>query len=176
MSERSKVGCLIDGLMVATFAMIIFTFGVFTFGVLVPLINNPMNPPSFAVAPTLPTATLIPTPDWMALPYNEICDTNDTLTDIQQEALAASMAGKRVIGWVGKVYDVERDGDLFKVQVEMVDGFISARDLEIFGVSHDVAERLNVEQEITFDGTILSVDMFMQDICNPINIVDAIIR
>jgi hypothetical protein len=126
------------------------------------------------VAADSPTAT--PTPEWMAPSYDEICDNNDTMTDLQQEDYAASMAGKKVVGWVGKVYDVESgNGGLYTVQVEMVDSIISARDLEILGVPRDIAVALNVEQQITFSGTIKSVDMFMGNICNPINVIEATI-
>jgi hypothetical protein len=73
------------------------------------------------------------------------------------------------------VYDVERDGDTFKVQVDVSDGLFKARQVEILGVSAELAPTLNVDQEISFDGTIQSVEMFADNICNPINIVDATI-
>lgn len=120
-------------------------------------------------------ATLVPiisTSD-LAPSFTEICDTNDTLTDIQQEALAASMAQKRVVGWAGTVYDVERDGNLYRVLVDMRQGFFLSRQVEIKNVSYDIASRLNVEQQIRFDGTIESVGMFLSDICNPIYIINA---
>lgn len=116
------------------------------------------------------------TPEWMAPSFSEICDNNATLTDIQQEDLAAKMASKKIVGWTGKVYDVERDGDLYKVQVDIRQGFMKSRQLEILGVSRDIAGKLNVDQVITFDGTIKSVDMFAGDICNPINVVEATLR
>jgi hypothetical protein len=115
------------------------------------------------------------TPDWMAPSFEEMCNNNDTMTDIQQEEYAKSMAGKKIVGWAGKVYDVERDGDTFKVQVDVSDGLFKARQVEILGVSAELAPTLNVDQEISFDGTIQSVEMFADNICNPINIVDATI-
>lgn len=125
--------------------------------------------------PESPTATPAPptaTPEWMAPSYEEMCNNSD-LTDIQQEDLAASMAGKKVVGWTGKVYDVERDGDSYKIQVDVAGGIFFVRQVEILGVPRDVAAPLKVEQMITFDGTIKSVEMFAGDMCNPINIIDA---
>lgn len=126
----------------------------------------------------LPTATpepATPIPEWMALSFLELCDNNDRLTDIQQEDLAASQAGKKVVGWTGWVYDVERRDDAYMVQIDMTRGIFKSRQIEIMGVSRDVAAALNVDQQVIFDGTIQSVEMFASDICNPIIIVDATI-
>lgn len=112
----------------------------------------------------------------MALPFEEICGNNATLTDLQQQDIAASMAGKRVAGWVGRVYDVEPDGSAYKVQVDMRDGIFGSSQIEILGVNREVAAGLRVDQVITFDGIIQSVNTFMEDICNPIYIVGATIR
>ena len=116
-----------------------------------------------------------PTPEWMAPSFGEMCDTNDTMTDLQQEDYAASMAGKKIVGWVGKVYDVQSDlSDAYTVQIDM-GGIFKSRQIDILNVPRDVAAGLNVDQEVRFDGTIKSVDMFASDICNPINVIEATI-
>lgn len=106
--------------------------------------------------------------------FQEICDTD--LSDAQQEEIGTALAGKQVVGWTGKVYDVKYDGTSYTVLVDMVQGFISARQIELLGVTRDVAIALNAGQVITFDGTIQSIDSFMGNLCNPINIVEAVIR
>lgn len=166
-------------------------FGLFIVGAFIVLavIGAILNPSSqrrttttsnqVAVVENSSAATTVPptaTPEWMAPSFEEICGNNATMTDIQQEDLAAKMAGKKIVGWTGKVYDVERDGDSYKVQVDIAQGFIKSRQVEILGVTRDVAEKLNVDQVITFDGTIKSVDMFAGDLCNPINVVEATIQ
>lgn len=77
------------------------------------------------------------------------------------------MLGKRVTGWRGKVYNVRYDGDSYKVQVDMVDGFISARHVELWEITREVATGLNVGQPITFDGTIRHIDSFIGTLCRP---------
>lgn len=125
-----------------------------------------------------PAATVrisTPTPEWMAPSFGEMCDTNDTMTDLQQEDYAASMAGKKIVGWVGKVYDVQSSSEgMYTVQVDM-GGIFKSRQIEILNIPRDVAAGLNVDQEIRFDGTIKSVEMFASDICNPINVIEATI-
>jgi hypothetical protein len=142
--------------------------------------------------PVLPTAIPIATPtaipilptaipvlplrlEWMALPFDQICGNNATLTAIQQEALATTMIGKKAVGWIGRVYNVERDGDSYKVLVDMTDDVIAASDIELLGVSLEIAIRLNVNQVITFDGTVHTIGVFREDICHPFYIVDALI-
>lgn len=124
------------------------------------------------------TATPVPdpptaTPEWMAPGYQEMCRDNGATTDVQQEVYAESMAGKKIVAWPGEVYDVERDGNSYRVQVDVADGIFFARQVEIEGVDKELAANLNVEQRIIFSGTIKSVDMFAGGICNPIRIIDA---
>jgi hypothetical protein len=132
------------------------------------------------VLPTeAPTATPVPptpTPEWMAPPFKDICDGSTNRTEIQNETLAEAMVGKKVIGWTGAVYDVQRSGDTFRVEVDMRGGFIRSRQIDILGVGQDIAAILNVDQEITFDGTIQSVDMAFGVLCNPLVLVDATIK
>lgn len=117
-----------------------------------------------------------PTPEWMAPSFGEMCDTNDTMTDLQQEDYAASMAGKKVVSWIGKVHDVQSSSEgMYTVQVDMRGGLFKTRQIEILNIPRDMAASLNVDQEIRFDGTIKSVDMFASDICNPVNIIEATI-
>jgi hypothetical protein len=131
------------------------------------------------VLPTeAPTSTPVPptaTPEWMAPPYEDFCEGSFDRTEIQNEALAKSMAGKKVVGWTGAVYDVQRSGDTFRVEVDMSGGFIRSRDINILGVGQDIAVTLNVDQKITFDGTIQSVDIALGVLCNPLVLVDATI-
>jgi hypothetical protein len=112
----------------------------------------------------------------LALPFESICGHNNTLTDLQQQDIAASQIGKRVVGWTGKVYDVESDGADYKVEVDMRDGIFESRQIEILGVNREIAAGLRVAQVITFDGIIQSVDTVMEDICQPIKIINAVIR
>lgn len=136
---------------------------------------TPAMPTVAPVVQPVVTQPIVPT-DGTALSFEEICDTNSTHTDLQQEDIARAMAGKTVIGWTGKVYDVVSSGSLYKVLVDMRDDFFNSRQVEILDVGRPTAERLNVDQVITFDGTIQGVDMFVGGICNPISIMGATIR
>lgn len=131
------------------------------------------------VIPTeAPTVTPVPptaTPEWMAPPFKDFCEGSTNRTEVQNEALAESMTGKKVVGWTGAVYDVQRSGDTFRVEVNMRGGFIRSRDINILDVGQDIAAGLNVDQEITFDGTIQSVDMAFGVLCNPLVLVDTTI-
>ena len=117
-----------------------------------------------------------PTPEWMAPSFEEMCGNDANMTDVQQEDYAAAMAGKKIVGWVGAVYDVERAGDTYTVQVNMnPGGLFKSRQIEILGLSREVAGGLNVDQMIAFDGTIQAVEMFAGGLCNPIKVVEATI-
>ena len=70
------------------------------------------------------------TPEWMAPSFSEMCNNNDTMTDVQQAEYAKTMAGKKIVGWVGKVFDVESSNSSYKVQVDMKDGLFKSRQLK----------------------------------------------
>lgn len=123
------------------------------------------------VAGPAPTAT----PDWMAPPFDEVCGSNSKLTEIQQEARVQAIEGKRIINWTGKVYDVSKDGVLYKVEIDAKDGVFNARQLVLEGLSKN-AEGLNVGQPVVYSGTIESIDIMFGVICNPMTVVSATIR
>lgn len=148
----------------------------FVIGIIVAAANSGGGTSTGTARPAATVRFSTPTPDWMAPSYGEMCDNNDTMTDLQQEDYAASMAGKKIVGWTGKVYDVQSDTNgAYTVQVDVADGMFKSRQVEILAVPRDIAAGLNVDQEIRFDGTIESVAMFASDICNPINVVEATI-
>lgn len=84
------------------------------------------------------------------------------------------MAQRWVVGWVGKIYDVERAGDMFEVQVDMRQSeYFPSPQVYIKDVSYDSAAMLNIGQTIRFDGVIEKVEItIFQDLC-PIYIVNA---
>ncbi|HXH29878.1 MAG TPA: hypothetical protein VNJ01_03630 [Bacteriovoracaceae bacterium] len=129
------------------------------------------EPQSVTVVADPPTAT----PEWMAPPYDEVCGSNSELTEVQQEAKVKKMIKKKVVGWTGIVYDVARNGDKYKVSVNMQQGFIRTKDVVISGMSEDDAVALNVDQEISYDGTIDDISISFGVICNPLTITDAVI-
>lgn len=119
--------------------------------------------------------TVASLPDALTPTFNQLCRADSGLTTGQQEKLAASMIGKAVTGWTGKVYAVRYDENAYKVQVDMVDGFIRARHVELWSINREVAIGLKVGQPITFDGTIRSIDSFMGNRCRPLHLIDATI-
>ena len=125
-----------------------------------------------AAAPAVPATA---TPEWMAGSFSEICGSNSNITAIQQEEKVKKLAGKKVVDWAGKVYDVQHDGDKYKVSVNMQDGIIKTRDVEIVGVAGDVATKLNVDQPVLLNGTIQKIDVAFGVVCNPMTLADATI-
>ncbi len=117
----------------------------------------------------------IVTPEEIAHSFAEICDTNDTLSKLQQAGFAASMADKKIIGWAGNIYAIEHDGELYKVLVDMRADAGTSWQVKIRNVDHDLAITLNMDQMITFDGTIKQVVIGADTVCNPIILVDATI-
>lgn len=107
---------------------------------------------------------------------SDICDNEDTLTDIQQEDLGASMVDKQVIGWTGEVGNVSSDDESYRVQVTVTeDTSGNTHQVYIKGVSRNIASNLEIDQAITFDGTIEEIGMFAGSFCSPIHITDATI-
>ena len=120
-----------------------------------------------------PTIAPTATPEWMAPGYTEMCDNNSTMTDVQQERYAATMAGKKIVEWTGAVFDVENRGGSYQLQIDVDGGIFSTRDVVIHDIDEDLAIELSPEQIVQFSGTIRSVDMAFETICNPINIISA---
>jgi len=73
----------------------------------------------------------------------------DTLTDLQWESYAASLAGIRV-HWEGTVSEVQRTGTIF---VDMGTGWQNIHFLE--GVPREIAITLSTDQLIVCDATIV---------------------
>jgi hypothetical protein len=97
------------------------------------------------------------------------------MTASQQRAYAQAMAGKRLIGWRGQVYAVERwDLQQYVVKVDMRgDHFFRTREVEIVGVNKNLAALLTVGQQLLFDGTIRSIQTLGEQRCNPIYLAEA---
>jgi hypothetical protein len=126
----------------------------------------------------LPTPTPeppLPTSDWIAPSFAELCDKNDMMTPRQRMAYAQAMTGKHIVGWVGRVYAVERwDVQHYVIKVDMRGDYIfRTRQVEIVGVSRELAARLKVDQQLFFDGTIRSIQVSGEQRCNPIYLVEA---
>lgn len=125
--------------------------------------------------PILAGPTPTATPDYKAPPFEEVCGSNSKLTEIQQEERVNAIEGKRIINWTGKVYDVSKDGQLYKVEIDAQGGIFSARQLVLEGLSKDAAG-LNVGQAVVYSGTIEEISIMFGVICNPMTVVSATIR
>lgn len=131
-----------------------------------------------ASQPSAPLYTVIPptvTPEWMAPPFAEICGSNNKLTEIQQTARVKAMEGKKIAGWDGKVYDVAKDGEKYKVEIDAEGGIFSARQLVLEDLPESVAN-LNVGQTVFYSGTIQTIDVAFGVICNPMTVVSATLK
>jgi len=145
-----------------------------------PIPTNTNVPPTETLTPVpptdTPTTTPVPptvTPEWMAPPFDEICGLNSNLTEIQQNAKVKAMLGKKLVGWIGKVYDVKRDGDKYTISVDMTSGLFRTRNLVITGITDASVAGLNVDQQISFDATIQDIDIVFGVVCNPMTVTDA---
>jgi hypothetical protein len=126
----------------------------------------------------LPTPTPeppLPTPDWLAPSFAALCDQYEVMTISQRQAFAEAMVGKRIIGWTGQVYRVERwDLQRYVIKIDMRgDRFFRTRQVELLGVSRELVAQLEVGQQLRFDGAIRSIPMYAEGGCNPIYIVEA---
>ena len=128
------------------------------------------------VADGRPTVAPTATPEWMAPPFAEICGSNSELTAIQQEEKVKKMTGKKVVDWTGAIYDVQHDGDKYKVSINMdPGGIMRARQIEIMGLPADVAA-LKVDQKVVFSGKIDKIDIMFGTVCNPMTLTEATLK
>jgi hypothetical protein len=128
----------------------------------------------------LPSPTPFPTatPDWVAPPFDELCERDTSLTDAQQEKALEEHVGKKVVQWQGWVSEVREGFSDYWVLVAMEPpgGLLWVRDIRIVGVPEDRALSLNKKQKVTFSGTIRGIGTFLGSICNPVVIGDATIE
>ncbi len=152
--------------------------GIFVLLVIAAIVS-PKKPSSAAqpvAADSKPTVAPTATPEWMAPPYSEICGSNSELTAIQQEDKVKKMTGKKVVDWTGAIYDVQHDGDKYKVSINMdPGGIMRARQIEITGLPADVAA-LKVDQKVIFGGKIEKIDIMFGTVCNPMMLSEATLR
>src|SRR5690606_21354337 len=100
-----------------------------------------------------PTITPTPAPnDDVVTDFESICGLKSDMTDVQIDAYYESLRGKRVIDWYGYVYDVyERNGTyIVLISLEPKRFFMWSREIELRGVSREVAVQLNLEQRVKF--------------------------
>jgi hypothetical protein len=129
---------------------------------------------------TSPTATPIPAAtaiEQTGITYDEICNIAEgDMTDAQLEAHAEQFTGETFTGWQGWVYDVvsRADGD-YDLHIAMSErGFLWSRNIVVENIPDELAQRLNVEQPLLFDGRIARVEYMFEVMCNPM-IVDSFV-
>jgi hypothetical protein len=130
--------------------------------------------PSITVVPTPPATVPLSSPA-VSLSFTEICAIGATMTGLLQKSFIDSLTHEQVIGWTGTVYAIHPAEAGYTVQLDMRAGPARARQLEIVGVSAEVAGRLTVGQMIRFAGTIQAITVASGLICNPLIIEDATI-
>lgn len=75
-----------------------------------------------------------------------------------------------------QIYDVQHDGDKYKVSINMdPGGIMRARQIEITGLPADVAA-LKVDQKVVFSGKIDKIDIMFGVVCNPMTIIEATLK
>ena len=153
--------------------------GIFVLLVIAAVVSPSKSTSSSATQPVVsakPSGAPAPTPEWMAPPFAELCGPNSELTVIQQEDKVKKMTGKKVVDWTGAIYDVQHDGDKYKVSINMdPGGLMRARQIEITGLPADVAA-LKVDQKVVFSGKIEKIDIMFGVVCNPMTLTEATLR
>jgi hypothetical protein len=114
-----------------------------------------------SIKPTsLPTYTA--TPVTYAEPYLTITSKVSNMTEAQLEAYLATLLGKTVNSWTGWIEEVKVVGNSYELWVDMdpPDVLFSIHDVA-FPIPNDIALKLQIDQQITFSGRIVSADDFL---------------
>ncbi|MBI9036127.1 MAG: hypothetical protein JEZ03_16830 [Bacteroidales bacterium] len=107
------------------------------------------TPPSTPKPEPTMTSTVVLAPS-----MQEIVDTTKGMTDAQREHYFDTLRGNHVVLWQGKVKEVD-EGELFGGYTVLIEMTSSNLGYDVsFPVTEEVALSLNLEQEITFSGTI----------------------
>lgn len=92
--------------------------------------------------------------DWKTIKANE-----KSMTEAQFDQFLDQHVEGKSVWWKGWVDDVERDGDSYRVKVDMdsPDTLFSVPEIWLDNVSEYTALRLKVDQKVTFSGQITDV-------------------
>jgi len=105
------------------------------------------------------------TPAPLAPPYEEISSEVESMTEAQWKAYLPTLEGNLVVGWTGWVEEVDVVGGGYKLWVDMdpPDAILSTQDV-YFDIPDEIALELQLDQEVTFSGTIATVSEFLGSI------------
>lgn len=149
-----------------------------------------LPPPTATWTPEPPTPTWTPGPTSTAtanpLGFNAICEARGSeMTAPQRERHVGQFINQHVT-WDGWVYDVNpvyhnwddyaeySIGSDWQVSIAMRPrGPFWSRQVVVYGLPNAQAEWLEVEQSVTISGRIVNIEVFFEDLCNPVVIADA---
>jgi hypothetical protein len=110
-----------------------------------------------------PTAPATDTPDPnVVASYDDLCRSSSNMTELQVQQYVQGFVGKRVVNWVGYVFDASETSIWIANEPR---GFLWSPQMQLYGVPTEVAASLNVNQRVIFTGKIREVGTFLGQIC-----------
>lgn len=126
-----------------------------------PADSGPAEPSEAPLPTTAPDPTSTPIP--IAPPYEEIRSKVEGMTEAQWKAYLPALEGNLVVGWTGWVEEVDvKLGGAYELWVDMdpPEDLFSAQDV-YFDIPDDIALELQLDQQVTFSGTITRASEFL---------------